>query len=504
MYSVLGLLEQLLKLDREPDEKRTLKMIKEAAATVNRHIDDILDVTQLARLEKKGKRLPSNEPVNLWGILETVAAMQQPLMNTRDLYLDIIVTPQVPTVVKSNIKAFREIVSNLLGNAVKYTQHGGITVWFETVERARPTLRLRVADSGCGIPEDRLDSIFREFEQVDEAYNRRHGGTGLGLSFVKKNCSLLGGHVTVASALERGSTFTVELPIHPADDVPSGRGADSARLLGNRRGLVADERSTFRASVISRFQSLRIAIEEQAIDLTALAAARPPGLFYDLLIVQNLRKQPEKMLPDLIRGLRPWANLLIDFETEYNVEIQRFLQGAGVGIVFWSGARRADLEAALLVATQQKISERAGLLAPLAPTSGLLAGRKILVVEDYEINRAIMMKQLYENGASVLEAEDGDTAVMLAAEPGLDLILMDIQMPGKDGITAIQEIRHLSSGAHLPILGFTASVDEPTLNRILNAGADGVLNKPISESDLIKGVRQAIQKVASRSWRPAH
>ncbi|MCC9000461.1 MAG: response regulator, partial [Candidatus Contendobacter sp.] len=122
-----------------------------------------------------------------------------------------------------------------------------------------------------------------------------------------------------------------------------------------------------------------------------------------------------------------------------------------------------------------------------------LAGKTVLVVEDYAINRTIMANQLRGNGARVREAGDGDTAVAMAAEPGLDVILMDIQMPGKDGITAIQDIRRGPTGSRLPILGFTASADKPTHQRILAAGADRVLTKPLSETDLIRAVRRALQ-----------
>jgi CheY-like chemotaxis protein len=118
----------------------------------------------------------------------------------------------------------------------------------------------------------------------------------------------------------------------------------------------------------------------------------------------------------------------------------------------------------------------------------------VLVVEDYAINRVIMVNQLRGHGAQVREAGDGDAAVARAAEPGLDLILMDIQMPGKDGIAAIQEIRQSPGGARLPILGFTASADKPTHARILQAGADGVLTKPISEADLVRAVRRALRR----------
>ncbi|MEZ5601675.1 MAG: response regulator [Candidatus Competibacteraceae bacterium] len=133
-------------------------------------------------------------------------------------------------------------------------------------------------------------------------------------------------------------------------------------------------------------------------------------------------------------------------------------------------------------------------ITPFSPPRLPLSGWTVLVVEDYAINRTIMAHQLRGNGARVLEATDGDSAVARAAEPGLDLILMDIQMPGKDGIAAIREIRALPALDRLPILGFTASADKPTHQRILAAGADGVLTKPLGEVDLIRAVRRATRR----------
>ena len=502
LYSVLGLLEQVLKTGRDPAEARTLRTIQDAAETLNRHIGDILDVTQLAQLEKEGQRLPCDEPVKPWAELEAVAALQEPLMIARALYLDVIVAPNVPAVVKSNVKAIQEIFSNLLGNAVKYTQTGGIVVWLETAMRptsdpsvAPTALRLRVADTGCGIPEDRLESIFREFEQVDEAYNRRHGGAGLGLSFVKKNCALLGGHVTVASTPERGSTFTVEWPFLPVDDPPSEWSSGAMDLPSGGRVLVADERASFRASVISRFAGLNILAEEQAMPPTALASSRPPGPRYDLLVVQNVAALAEATLPEIIAGLHRWAETLIALETDYDTSAVRRLRQAGVDLILWSGATCAHLREALARHARQAQADEGEEIAGLDTSPAPLAGRTVLVVEDYDINRAIMANQLKGNGARVLEAADGETAVALAAEPGLDLILMDIQMPGMDGFEAIEAIRRMSCGARLPILGFTASADRPTRQRILRVGADGVLTKPIGEAELVQAIRRALRQV---------
>ena len=492
LYSIRGSIEQLLKTARDETETRTLGTILTAADTLYRHISDILDFTQM----EKGKYAPALAPLAVRDELDAVVAPLEPLLVSRGLYLDVVVAPEVPATVASDGKAFRAILTNLLGNAVKYTEAGGIVVEMDVVASvigsispAPAVLRLRVTDTGCGIPPDRLEAIFAPFEQVDEALNRRHPGTGLGLSIVKGYCELLGGGVAVASG-PRGSTFAVELPLRGPDDPTSAR-PPAADLPAGLRALVVDGRASFRASVAARLADLGFAVEERALSPVVLASASASDDPRDLLIARDLSESSVETLPTVVAGLRRWAGQLIALETRYDAEVDRRLRQAGLDLVLWSGATRDPLRAALARAFSTAAAEVA--LSP-APPFQPLTGRTVLVVEDYDINRAIMVNQLRENGARVLEAADGDAAVDLATEPGLDLILMDIQMPGKDGIAAIRDIRRLPAGDRLPILGFTASADKPTHQRILAAGADGVLTKPLGEADLVRAIRRALRR----------
>ncbi len=501
LQTILSLIELLLKTKWPAAETQHLHHIEEATHRLKTHIENILGVTQLVQWVKEGQALVCDETVNVWAELEAVTALQEPLMSERALYLDLVVAADVPTAIKSNIKAIREIFSNLIGNAVKYTQSGGIAIWLEIVpwpsapgSHRQRALRLRVIDSGRGIPEDKLGAIFREFEQVDEAYNRRHGGTGLGLSFVKKNCQLLGGEVDVFSIVDKGSTFTVELPCHPADETPSGRPLGGPTLPKGWRALVVDERSSFRASVIARLTALGIAVMEQDLSPFALAASRPAGFRYDLVVARELADIPDRILPALIKGLHCWAIAVVALEVDCGVPTRRRLEQRGVNVVLWSGATRARLLEALVLYTQAREAPVEKPEQAVSPVSLPLAGRTVLLVEDVDLNRSILMGQLTDNGARVLEASDGETAVSLATEPGLDIILMDIQMPGMDGFEAIQSIRRMSCGARLPILGFTASADQPTHERILRIGADGVVHKPITEPQLIAAIQHALRR----------
>jgi hypothetical protein len=326
------LVESRLKTLADEAETATLRTILAAAHTLYRHISDILDYTQL----EQGKYAPVLTPLVVWDEVEALVAPLEPLLAPRGLYLDVVVAPDVPRAVASDAKAFRAILTNLLGNAVKFTEAGGIAVVLEVAAPALrpsptrpPVLRMRVTDTGCGIPADQLERIFAPFEQVDEALNRRYAGIGLGLSIVKGYCELLGGRVVVVSTLGGGSTFTVELPLLPAPEPTSARPPAADVLPAGRRALVADERASFRASVAARLAGLGIAVAAQAVPWRALVAAPAPENPYDLLVVQNLAARPDEVGVGAIAKLRGWAAVLVMLETRDDADVTRRLRQAG-------------------------------------------------------------------------------------------------------------------------------------------------------------------------------
>ena len=503
LYSIQGLVEQLLKTRREAAEAQTLRTLLAATATLYRHISDILDFTQL----EKGKYAPTRAPLDLWAEVEAVITLLEPLATPRQLYLESWIQPGTPLTVRGDGKAFRTIVANLLANAIKYTETGGVTLSLGLgFPSKRPNasgtinIRVQVTDTGCGIPAHQRAAIFAPFEQLDGSLNRRFPGTGLGLSIVKNYCDLLGGRITVRDrSAGPGTTFTVWLPFQRLDDRDSGRPLESTPAWAGGRALVADERRSFRASAGSRLDRLGLAVAEWAMTPAALAEAPVTTPSYDVLVVQDLARLSPAALDAVIAGLRRWAHLLITLETHYDAEVAQRLQQAGIAAALWSGATDAHWQTALTTLLFSGGPDPPSpAAAPPAWLRAYLTGKTVLVVEDYAINRAIMSHQLHSQGLRVIEAGDGDAAVIQATQPGVDLVLMDIQMPGKDGITAIQEIRQHPAGARLPLLGFTASADKPTYRRILDAGADRVLTKPLSEVELIAAVYQALRAVAAR------
>jgi CheY-like chemotaxis protein len=350
-----------------------------------------------------------------------------------------------------------------------------------------------VQDTGPGIPEDHLTTIFTPFEQVDGALNRRYGGSGLGLSIVKGYCDSLGGCIQVDSQVNHGTTFTVTLPFTTTDEGAARVPTDSLRHQPGIRILVADDRASFRASVRCRLVNQAAEVTEQNQTLPLLLNMPPPVQPYDVLIGRDLSRLPQEALSALTERITPWARYLVSLETVNDPSQWPWLHCHSVAAALWCGTTRAALQEALSVLVSGNpptAMTEAAWSGELPPASA--AQHAVLVAEDFEINRAIMAYQLQSHGFRVIEAGDGEEAVTKTRQGGVDLILMDIQMPGKDGLTAIREIRVQPDGAGLPILAFTASADKPTHHQIMAAGADKVLTKPISEAELIAAVQQAL------------
>lgn len=489
LYSIQGLGEQLLKRARNNDENHSLRNLLKASETLCHTIGDILDFTQL----ESGKYQAAPKAFDPWGEIETLTETVGLLAAEQGLYLDVIVAPEVPRTVIGDQKGYRTLIANLLANAIKFTARGGICLRL-AVEAANGDqgvmLSLQVEDTGLGIPQDRLTSIFEPFEQLDGGLDRRYPGSGLGLSIVKNYGDAMGGWISVESQPGQGSTFTVRLPFAVNQDSSVDQRGECFRLTA----LVVDERPSFCASIASRLSSLGITVEQRQSTIEALLAQTPPARRADLIAVRDLSLIGSPAV--ILWQLRAWAAQVMSFETRVDQEQFQARRDQGVAAVLWSGASRHAIAAALSILEPDNPGDTVVCAEPNAAETtehpSDLAGKRVLVAEDFAMNREIMAGQLREHGLQVVEAGDGEEAITLARQPNIDLILMDIQMPRRDGISAIQAIRRQSRRRYTPIIGFTASADKPTHHRVLAAGADRVLTKPISEAQLIEVVHHLI------------
>jgi signal transduction histidine kinase/CheY-like chemotaxis protein len=432
MNGVLGMVDILGHTQLSPEQRESLATIRYSASALLRIIDDILDFSKIeaGRLELERIELSTVE------LIEGVAEALAPQAAAKGLKLAAYVAADVPERVMGDPLRLRQILFNLLGNALKFTEKGSVRL---SLERAgEMELCIKVADTGIGLTEEQRERLFQPFVQADSTTTRRFGGTGLGLSIVRRLAEAMGGTVTVDSAIGVGSTFSVTVPLDPATEAaPVVRPLDGLSLVLSLPD--ADE-----ARAIARYLE----------DAGARVVAETTGTFIGIRpLGSNANAVPMLDAPGSEAGLaRPW--------------------------------RRDALVRAVARAFGRGLAE---VTVQPAATKPQLGGR-VLVVDDNSVNRRILARQLELAGAAATDtAAGGEEALELMRRGHYDLVLADLQMPGMDGFDLARRIRAREREARLqrtPILAITASALEDHETRTREVGMDGLVTKPVGIDEL--------------------
>ncbi len=428
--------------------------------------------------------------------------MLRPQATAKDLKLDYRIDPELPFALRGWPHQLRQILTNLVANAVKFTDKGRISVVVDAiaVDSAKAAFSLSVRDEGIGVPAEAQEKIFDLFTQADGAVTRRYGGTGLGLAIVKQLVELMGGNVALTSAPGKGSTFTVELAFarepEPTPDSFDLRGrtvlavTEDAEFAIWLRGNIERWRGTLRA-----FKDLAAAAQ--------FIANRPPDDSRPILLVDG-RRDPVDALGAASRaggsGPEPLTLLLADGD---HINSLATLASGRVSSLLRAPIDEVRLMRALHglptpesgagIATAE--GEQAAASSEITPTRRPL---KILLAEDNAPNRMIIQRILELGGHTVLTASDGEEALQILDQPGIDLVLMDINMPELSGYEAAKLYRMAhTDGPRLPILALTADATSQTERLCRDAGMDGVLTKPIEAAHLLATLESIAERAAS-------
>jgi len=468
------------KLDaRQRDMLATMNSSARALLTL---INDILDISKI----EAGKFAPTVESFDLHAVMNGTLAMLRPQASAKDLKLDYRIDPELPFALRGWPHQLRQILTNLVANAVKFTDKGRISVVIDAiaVDAAKAAFRLSVRDEGIGVPEEAQDKIFDLFTQADGAVTRRYGGTGLGLAIVKQLVELMGGTVALTSTPGKGSTFTVEL-VFAREPEPLG-----LDLRGQTVLAVTDEpelAARLRTTVERWHGALRVFKEVGGA--AQFIAGRPQDDIRPILLVDG-RRDPVDALGAASRaggsGPEPLILLLADDD---HIDSLATLAGGRV-----SSLLRAPLDDTRLMRALHALPAREGGVpaageSESAKASDITPTRrplKILLAEDNAPNRMIIQRILELGGHTVLTASDGEEALQILDQPGIDLVLMDINMPELSGYEAAKLYRMAhTDGPRLPILALTADATSQTERLCRDAGMDGVLTKPIEAAHLL-------------------
>jgi CheY-like chemotaxis protein len=512
MNGVLGMAELLAKTHLDARQKTFIDIIVKSGNALLTIINDILDFSKIDA-GQMGLRKAAFDPVEA---IEDVATLLSSPAAEKDIELLVRVSPDMPAMVMGDAGRFRQIVTNLVGNAIKFTERGHVFVDVGCRMGAgdEAMLSVRVEDTGIGIPKEKLDSIFEKFSQVDASSTRRHEGTGLGLAITAGLVDLFDGYLEVESEWGKGSAFTVHLPL-PLATARSAPKLVPVNVKGARI-LVIDDNEINRRILSEQLDMWGfdgVAAEDGATGLAILEAAFAMDLPVDAVILDY--HMPQMNGADVARKIRSdhrFDAVSLIFLTSMDVagSEKEFAAMSGqahlmkpvrgnvlcktiVEVVRTARQQPSTSNAAGAVPRQANAAARARADEELqvaietverASPARSVSAIDILVAEDNEVNQIVFTQILQAAGLRFLVVKNGEEAVDAWQQLRPSLIVMDVSMPVMNGHQATRIIREMEAdagtGAHVPIIGVTAHALESDRDRCFEAGMDDYMSKPIS------------------------
>ncbi|HYD89625.1 MAG TPA: response regulator [Vitreimonas sp.] len=458
LNGILGMANLLDLGELAPNAKTYVGAIKQSGELLLDIITEILDYSRL----EAGRVVLESAPFDPEATMQDVAELLSPKAHDKGLEIAVTIRGEAPARVIGDDGRLRQILFNLAGNAVKFTEQGGVTI--ELAQRPNGRLRFNVRDTGPGVAPEKQALIFEEFAQADAGVARRHGGTGLGLAIVKKLAHAMGGEVGLVSRPGFGASFWVELPLPPAEDAPS----PPPSLTG------------VRACVLSRSQLLAQALRGSLASLGAQNVEREDRP--DLLLFDWRDDVDGEEIDALKRSARAVIALIAQEERE---TIER-CRAAGLEHYTLKPVRRRSLAERIKVALGEADGKTLAHVQQADAAPLALTGLRVLLAEDNPINALLARTLLSRAGCVVTDVRDGEEAVAAAAAAAFDLILLDIRMPRLDGLAAAQRIRAGGGrSAAAPIVALTADAGEAERVQARRAGMDDFVTKPIDAGRLL-------------------
>jgi two-component system, sensor histidine kinase and response regulator len=511
MNAILGMADLMWETDLNPEQRRYLDTVINNGNALLELINSILD---LAKVESGRLSLETVE-FDLRELIDKIADILAVRADGKHVELAVIIDQDVPTALIGDPLRLRQVLTNLIGNAIKFTQQGSVVVRVKRAPEAVTKLLFSVADTGIGIPADKIGTLFTPFSQADSSVTRKYGGTGLGLAIVDRLVQLMGGRVGLTSEPGRGSTFSFscEFQLQPP-------GAENIAApvplidLHQVKVLVVDDNETNRI-ILREMVAPRGAIVIEAASgkegIDKFESARQAGQPFRLLIADQLMPGMDGLeMVSRIRALSPAKQLTIMMLTSTDLpETLAKVRALGIGCYIVKPIKRSELYAAIARTMKEAVGGNpeavASQVRPVRdPGTILERPLKILMADDSPDNRLLIRSYLRKTPYRLDEANDGKVATEMTFAGDYDLILMDIQMPEMDGYTAVRNIRaweNRTARARIPIIALTASALDEAVRHTKEVGFDLHVSKPVKRSTLLNAIVQAVSKPVTDRYR---
>ena len=493
LNGVMGMTDLVLETQLTREQREYLETVKLSSDSLLTVINDILDFSKI----EAGKIDLEAIDFNLRDCLESTLKTLALRADEKGLELLCEVRPDVPEMIQGDSSRLRQIVTNLVDNAIKFTGKGevAVKVQVQTESDHYRVLHFTVSDTGIGIAEDKRESIFAPFAQAESSTTRNYGGTGLGLTISARLVAMMGGKLWVESELGRGSQFhfTAQMKATDTEKIKADKAAPPEILRGVKVLIVDDNPSNRRIleGMLNRWEMKAVSVESGEEALAHLSAAQQSGEPYGLILTDmRMPKMDGFALVERIRRSRelPTAMIMMLTSAGHRGDALR-CQELGVAAYLQKPIGRSELREA--IARVLGAGERTGAI-PLINRHSLQDAREsrgalqVLLAEDNPVNQLLITRLLEKRGHSVVVAANGREALAALEKESYDLVFMDIQMPNMDGIEATAAIREKEngSGKHQPVIALTAHAMKGDQERCLDAGMDDYLSKPIRPQEL--------------------
>lgn len=498
LNAIIGFTDLTLKTGLTNQQSNYLNKIKISSKILLGVIGDILDISKL----EADKVVLEKDTFRIEDILQNIASQVSNICHEKNLELVLSISDDVPLSLVGDSLRLGQVLSNLVSNAVKFTEKGDICIKVELLKNggSSAVLKFSVKDTGIGLTQDQIDALFQPFNQAETSTTRKYGGTGLGLAISKKLVNLMGGEIWVESIVAKGSTFSFTAKFEIAENMRF-KEFKNAYKMWDMNVLVVDD----------SLESLKV-IHDILIGMPFKVTTSTSGKEAELLIQNALKTTPydllivDSMMPDIdgVEAIRHIKQILSSKEKlsiimltpESELQIMESAIQLGVDIVLTKPVTPSTLLNSIMQIFGKHDFEQTGInLTGMISTESQenLRGMQVLLVEDNEINQELAKEILEQAGLVIDIANDGKVATDMVNIKDYDLVLMDVQMPVMNGYDATRNIRSNPKFSSLPIVAMTANALKGEREKCIEAGMDDYVTKPIDTTQLFQAIGKLIK-----------